>query len=99
VIDRPKRGFAIPLGRWFRGKLGDFARDLLLSETCKRRGFFDPRYLAALLERQRPDDLGLQLWTLLSFELWCRAFLDPVRSARRAGPAARAGDGRARWAS
>jgi len=76
VIERPKRGFAIPLGRWFRGKFGDFARDLLLSDTCRRRGFFNPRTLAELLARQRPDDLGLQLWTLLSFELWCRAFLD-----------------------
>ena len=93
VIERPKRGFAIPLGRWFRGKLGDFARDLLLSDTCRRRGFFNPRYLAELLARQRPDDLGLQLWTLLSFELWCRAFLDRRRSVKRVE------QGHAAWAS
>ncbi len=77
VIDRPKQGFAVPLGRWFRGQLGDFLRDHLLSERCRRRGIFDTAYverLIALHGAGRP--LDLQLWTLLSFELWCRAFLD-----------------------
>lgn len=77
VIDRPKQGFAVPLGAWFRGRLGPFVRDLLLSETCLRRGLFDPAYIEKLLglhERGRP--LDLQLWTLVSFELWCRRFLD-----------------------
>ena len=35
IIDRPKHGFAVPLARWFRGDLAGFARDLLLSETCR----------------------------------------------------------------
>jgi len=100
VLERPKQGFAIPLGRWFRGKLADFARDLLLSETSRRRGIFNPRYVARLIERQDPEEnLGLQLWTLLSFELWCKTFLDRRRSVRRAEPAARVEDGQARWAS
>ena len=77
VIDRRKQGFAVPLGRWFRGRLGGFVRDLLLSETSRSRGIFDERYVERLLElhgRGRP--LDLQLWTLISFELWCRLFLD-----------------------
>ena len=85
VLSRPKRGFAIPLGRWFRGPLGDFARDLVLSQRSLERGFFDPRALAHVATRPRPrEDLGLELWTLLSFELWCRAFLD--RGSRAARP-------------
>src|SRR3989442_4785557 len=77
VIDRRKQGFAVPLGRWFRGQLGRFVRDLLLSETCRRRGILDQGYVARLLARHdRGRDLDLQLWTLISFELWCRTFLD-----------------------
>jgi asparagine synthase (glutamine-hydrolysing) len=77
IINRPKRGFAIPLGRWFRGQLRDFVRDLLLSDTCRRRGILDPAYVTQLLERHDAGrDLHLHLWTLVSFELWCRAFLD-----------------------
>ncbi len=84
VLSRPKRGFAIPLGRWFRGPLGEPARDLLLSRKSLERGFFDPAAIARLAARPRPrEDLGLELWTLLSFELWCRAFLDRGPRAER----------------
>ena len=78
VIDRAKRGFAIPLGRWFRGQLWEFVGDLLLSETSRSRHMFNPRYLERLTrraDRGRETDLDLELWTLLSFELWCRTFL------------------------
>ena len=78
VISRPKRGFAIPLGRWFRGPLAGFVRDLLLDGACLGRGIFDPREVRQIVERpaRGQEDLDLQLWTLISFELWCRLFLD-----------------------
>jgi len=83
ILDRPKRGFAVPLGAWFRGRLSNVLRELLLSERSQRRGIFEPAYLAELLDRHdagRP--LDLELWTLASFELWCRRFLDqPPRRA------------------
>jgi len=83
IIDRPKQGFAVPLGAWFRGRLGNFARDLLLPSGGPRQEIFDQAYVAQLLDmHERGRDLNLQLWTLISFELWCRRFLDaptPVR--------------------
>jgi asparagine synthase (glutamine-hydrolysing) len=93
IIDRGKRGFAVPLGRWFRRELTGFTRDVLLSDTCRQRGFLDVRYVERLLRLHRDGrDLELHLWTLLSFELWCRRFLDgPIRADRRP---ARAGAGR-----
>jgi len=84
IIDRPKHGFAVPLAHWFRNDLAEFARDLLLSDTCRQRGFFDTRYIDRLLQlNERGRDLDLQLWTILSFELWCRRFLDAPRSSER----------------
>lgn len=77
IIDRPKQGFAIPLEGWFRGQLDGFVRDLLLSETSQARQIFNPAYVEQLLRLHaagRP--LGLELWTMISFELWCRKFLD-----------------------
>ena len=77
IIDRPKQGFAVPLARWFRGPLAGFARDVLLSDTCRRRGFLNTGYIEQLLRlHQGGRDLELQLWTTLTFELWCRRFLD-----------------------
>ena len=99
IIDRPKQGFAVPLGLWFRGRLSNLARELLLGETSSRRGVFDRRYIEELLVmHERGRDLGLQLWTLISFELWCRTFLDapagrsraPVAATRTLGVAAEA---------
>jgi asparagine synthase (glutamine-hydrolysing) len=83
ILDRPKHGFAVPLARWFRGQLGSFVRDLLLSDTCQQRGIFNPRHLELLLAQlKRGRDLDLQLWTLISFEMWCRTFLDGARTRR-----------------
>jgi asparagine synthase (glutamine-hydrolysing) len=77
IIDRPKQGFAVPLARWFRGPLAEFAHDVLLSDNCRQRGFLNTVYIERLLQlHQRGRDLDLQLWTTLSFELWCRRFLD-----------------------
>ena len=88
IIDRPKQGFAVPISRWFRGELAGFARDLLLSDTSRQRGIFNTAYLERLLQlNAQGRDLDLQLWTVLSLEMWCRRFLDapaPVSAARSA---------------
>jgi asparagine synthase (glutamine-hydrolysing) len=96
IIDRQKHGFAVPVAAWLRGDLAEFARSLLLSTACRERGVFEPAQVERLLTlNARGRDLDLQLWTMISFELWCQRFLDPsprqqpapVRPARRAAPA------------
>jgi asparagine synthase (glutamine-hydrolysing) len=77
IINRKKQGFAVPLGYWFRGKLGSYVRELLLGDSSKRRGFFNSGYIENLVARhEKGQNLDLQLWTLISFELWSRTFLD-----------------------
>src|SRR5262245_56728583 len=77
IIDRQKHGFAVPLAHWFRTDLDAFARDILLSDTCRDRGILDARSVERLFRlHANGRNLDLQLWTMLSFELWCRRFLD-----------------------
>lgn len=77
VLDRPKQGFAVPLGSWLRKHLGELMRDTILSQTCRDRGVFDVAAIEALVRRhEQGRALDSQLWTLISFELWCRTFLD-----------------------
>jgi asparagine synthase (glutamine-hydrolysing) len=77
LINRPKHGFAVPLATWLRGELSDFARDILQSQAARQRGLFNAAHVERLLQlNQRGRDLDLQLWTILSLELWCRRFLD-----------------------
>jgi asparagine synthase (glutamine-hydrolysing) len=86
ILDRAKHGFGVPLSSWFRGSLDDFSRDVLLSGRSRQRGIFNSKYVESLLDmNSRGRDLDFQIWTLISFELWCRAFLDghPVRTKER----------------
>ena len=82
ILNRKKRGFAVPLDEWFRGKLDSYVRDLLLSDTCRSRGIFRPSAIESLIGLHKGGrNLDLHLWTLISFELWCRRFLDGARQA------------------
>ena len=77
ILGLPKRGFAVPLGRWFRGGMEGTLYELLLSRRSRERGIFEPKEIQRLIDahgRGRP--LDLELWTLMSFELWCRVFQD-----------------------
>lgn len=90
ILERPKRGFAVPLGHWFRGELGGLVQEILLSDAARARGVFRPEYLEELLRRHRDGrPLDLEIWTLLSFELWCRVFVDRRAGARAPRPSER----------
>jgi asparagine synthase (glutamine-hydrolysing) len=78
ILRRPKMGFGVPLGAWFRRELADYARDVLLGRRTRERGLFDARVVAGLLdEHQRGGrDRSSQLWTLMAFEEWARRWVD-----------------------
>lgn len=77
ILHRRKRGFSLPLTRWFARELYDFARDVLLSTVARSRGLFVPRAVERLLERHRAgEDHGDRIWNLLVLELWYREVLD-----------------------
>ena len=74
ILDRPKRGFELPIADWLRGDLGRFARDVLLDPQTRQRGLFNPAYAGDLLKRHIDgrEDHARQIWTLLVLELWQR---------------------------
>lgn len=78
VLRKPKQGFAIPLGQWFRGPLRTLASDLIESRSFRERGLVDPaaakRYLSGHLSGEA--DYGEVLWLTLCLELWSRKYLD-----------------------
>jgi asparagine synthase (glutamine-hydrolysing) len=85
IVDRPKRGFEVPLAEWFRGKLGGTLREVLFDESARSRGYFDEGALRDLVERHAAgvEDNGQKLWALMMLELWHREFADAP--ARRPG--------------
>ena len=89
VLDRPKRGFGVPLRRWFKDQMIDWARDILHDPRTCQRGWTRPREVGALVEQHRDGsrDHAKRIWALVCLELWARAHVDGV-PARPSVPAA-----------
>lgn len=73
---RGKMGFGIPFGLWFRGALREVLHDHLLSPQARYRDYLSSAYVHRIVRQHDAGeaDLGLPLWTLLSFEIWLRSF-------------------------
>src|SRR5713226_8463418 len=72
ILNRPKKGFGIPVADWFRGPLKEQMLSVLSPERIARKGFFDGPAVAALVGDHLSGrrDNRKQLWTLFVFELW-----------------------------
>jgi asparagine synthase (glutamine-hydrolysing) len=91
ITERSKRGFAAPIGRWFRGPLAPMTRELLLDGRLRDRGIFDQGEVSRIWEEHRTGraDHPHRLWQLVMLELWFRQFIDavPARTSRTDTPA------------
>jgi asparagine synthase (glutamine-hydrolysing) len=72
LLNRPKWGFGVPLGEWFRGELREFLWDHVTAAQFLERGIVSPEFLRALLEEHDSGrrDNGHWLWSLLVLSLW-----------------------------
>jgi len=80
LVDRPKMGFGVPVGSWFRAALGDRFRELVLAPDSRSRDHLDTAVAARLLaeHQARQADHGHRLWVLLMFETWARTWSSPT---------------------
>lgn len=78
ILSKPKTGFAVPLGRWFRTDLAGLLRETLLSERARQRDLLNQSALRAMLDEQESGrrDWSNRLWAFLFLELWFREFID-----------------------
>ena len=74
IIWRKKAGFGAPVRSWLRNDLSEMVQELLGPRGIAQRGWFAPAAIGQLkddfLAGRR--DYALQLWMLLSLELWAR---------------------------
>ena len=72
LIERPKSGFAIPIGQWLRGPLRSWAEDLLDPCIMQRQGYLQSQPVSKLWREHlsgRYDHTG-KLWSLLMWQAW-----------------------------
>lgn len=77
-LRRDKKGYPTPLGRWLRGDLREFARDLLLSEESRRRKVLRPGVVERHLREHLEGgvDHSWLIWRWMTLEVWFRRFVD-----------------------
>lgn len=75
LVERPKMGFAIPVGTWLRGPLRDWAEELLDEKRLQEEGFLkpDPVRTAWSDHLAGKRKLDHALWAVLMFEAWLRS--------------------------
>ena len=78
VLQQPKAGFAAPVDYWLAHDLREMVDDLLSESQICKRGWFRPASVRTFVQEQRAgtQDWSMQIWQLLTLELWARLFLD-----------------------
>jgi asparagine synthase (glutamine-hydrolysing) len=77
LVERPKMGFAVPLDRWLRCELRDWAESLLDRRRLERDGILD----ATVIHRRWTEHLAgkrnwqASLWAVLMFQAWKERWL------------------------
>jgi asparagine synthase (glutamine-hydrolysing) len=78
ILGRPKMGFPVPIGSWFRGRFFGVVEEFVLSPRALESGLFQPDALRRLAEDHRSGAAqhADRLWLLVNLEIWRRVFLD-----------------------
>jgi len=72
LIERPKAGFAIPVGQWLKGPLRDWAESLLDEGRLISEGYLEPVPIRQAWKEHLSGrgDHTSRLWTILMFQAW-----------------------------
>jgi asparagine synthase (glutamine-hydrolysing) len=72
LIDRPKKGFTLPVAEWLRGSLREWAEELLGESRLRHDGYFHPKIVRKIWEDHLSGqrDLRHHVWALLMFQAW-----------------------------
>ncbi len=81
VTNQVKQGFSGPDASWFRGDSIDYVRRVVHDPDSAIFEYLDPGAVRRLADDhfEGRANRRLLLWSLLTFEHWCRTFLHGAR--------------------
>lgn len=76
VLRRKKKGFGIPVAKWFAGEMRGMVLDTFNETRIKNGGIFSTRYIANLMDEhfKKKTDHRKKLWTLFVFQHWLERY-------------------------
>lgn len=77
VRNRKKQGFSSPEASWLRGENADYVKDMLLAPDLASADFISGDFSRKVVADHMSGEKNnrLLIWSLLSFEQWCRTFI------------------------
>ena len=74
VLKRPKMGFGVPVGHWFRGPLKTWGAQVIFDEDSAGRAWLDTQALKQLWNEHQAGftDHGHRLWAVMMLNLWAK---------------------------
>ena len=78
VMYRPKKGFGVPIGAWFKEDLDSYLKNILLSPQAHIAKYFNQSYIRKLITVHQKTNISYayQLWALLTLELWFKEYFN-----------------------
>ena len=75
LVDRPKRGFSVPIKEWLTGPLRDWVEDLVSETTLGEQGIFDVSAIRQAWAQHRRGwaNHSELMWAILMFQTWWRS--------------------------
>ena len=77
ILHRPKMGFPVPVGAWFRNEYKHVVEEYVTGERALNRGIFNADFVRQIVaEHNAGANHDQRIWFLVNFEIWQRRFTD-----------------------
>lgn len=82
LFERPKMGFAVPIGDWLRTDLRDWAESLLNERTLSDQGLLQPEPVRSLWKQHLSGRVNAQyeLWVVLMLTSWVESYSEELHT-------------------
>jgi asparagine synthase (glutamine-hydrolysing) len=77
ILDRPKKGFGVPLNLWLRDDLKFYVTEYLSNDRISKRGLLDVKRVETIRDKFLSGQNAnvAQIWNIIVFELWADRWL------------------------